>query len=75
MEIEGAAFLSSMAGPATPPDVLDIEGEALFAGSFEAALVRERVSIALYAALAQAQAATAEIGNDILFLKIPGNTV
>ncbi len=73
VEIEGAAFLSCKAGRATPPDVSNFEGEELFVGSFEAALVRERVSIALYAALAQAQAAQAEIGGEVLFLKISGN--
>jgi len=73
VEIEGAAFLSSKAGPATPPEVSNIEGEQLFVGSFEAPLVRERISIALYAALAQAQNAQVEIGADVLFLKIAGN--
>jgi serine/threonine protein kinase len=73
VEVEGAAFLSSKVASPTPPDVSNIEGEKLFVGSFEAALVRERVSIALYAALAQAQAAQAEIGGEVLFLKISGN--
>jgi serine/threonine protein kinase len=73
IEIEGAAFLSSKTGPATPLDVSTIEGEGLFVGSFEEALVRERVSIALYAALEKAQSAPAEIGSEVLFLKISGN--
>ena len=73
VRIEGAAFVSSNAELASPPDVSDIEGEELFVGSFEEVLVRERVSIALYTALAQAQAAQPEIGAEVLFLKISGN--
>jgi serine/threonine protein kinase len=73
VEVEGAAFLSSKEGPATLLDVSNIEGEKLFVGSFEAALVRERVSLALYAALVQAQTAQAETGSEFKFLKISGN--
>lgn len=75
VEIEGVAFLSSKEGQATPPDdVADIEGELLFVGSFEAALVRECVTTALYTALSKAQAAQPEIGPEYLFLKILGKT-
>lgn len=73
VEVEGAAFLSSKEGAATLLDVSNIEGEKLFLGSFEAALVRERVSIALYTALVQAQTAQTDIGPEFKFLKISGN--
>lgn len=73
VEVEGAAFLSSKESPATPLDVSNIEGEKLFVGSFEAALLRDRVSLALYTALAQAQTALAETGSEFKFLKISGS--
>lgn len=73
VEVEVAAFLSSKTSPATPLSVSNIEGEKLFRGAFEQALVRERIGIALYSALVQAQAAQHEVGSEFLFLRISGN--
>jgi eukaryotic-like serine/threonine-protein kinase len=73
VEIECAALLSSQNGLASPPEVSEIEGEKIFVGAFEVALVRDRVDLVLYSALAQAQAAKAEVGGEVLFLKLSGN--
>jgi serine/threonine protein kinase len=70
VEIEGTAFLASKNSSATPPDNLNIEGEKLFVGSFEEALVRERLTLALYKALVLAQEQTADVGDELQFLKL-----
>lgn len=70
VEIEGSAFLASKNSPATPPDNLNVEGEKLFVGSFEEPLVRERLTLVLYKALSSAQEQTADVGDELQFLKL-----
>jgi eukaryotic-like serine/threonine-protein kinase len=70
VEIEVTVFLSSRSGAPIPPENLQIEGEKLFVGAFEEAIVRERMTLVLYNALARAQGHTDDVGDEFLFLKV-----
>jgi serine/threonine protein kinase len=70
VEIEATAFLASKNSPPLPPENLNVEGERLFVGSFEEMLVRGRLIMALYKALARAQEQAADVGDEFLFLKL-----